>query len=85
MKKFVKVEQTVEVEVDEAKFTQDFMAEFREVMYPFASLNEHICHLGQLHARGLADDLSFIEGYGPAKAMGIRFRVVDAGEEIVPE
>jgi hypothetical protein len=63
----------VHVTVDKAKFTPEFMAEFRRNMFPFATIEEHIAHLGQLHARGIADDRSFIEGYGPAKEMGISF------------
>lgn len=31
--------------------------------------------LAQLHAREICDDDSFIEGYGPAQSMGIKFRI----------
>jgi hypothetical protein len=68
------VAQTIVVTVDETKFTSEFMREFRLHFYPFDTLDKHIEHLAQLHARGLAADHSFIEGYGPAKDMGIRFR-----------
>ena len=71
---------TVEVTVDETKFDETFMREFRAVMYPFKTLDQHIEHLGQLFARGIVDNFSFIEGYGPAKDMGISFRDLREGE-----
>lgn len=84
-KKKVAVQQVVEVEVDEAKFDEAFMTSFRETMYPFDTLDQHIEHLGQLFARGIAaNEHSFIEGYGVADGMGIRFRDLREGEtEIV--
>jgi len=71
--KEVTVTQRVHVTVDLAKFTPEFMAEFRESFYPFDTVDQHIAHLGQLHVRGLADHHSFIEGYGNADDMGIKF------------
>lgn len=61
----------VRVQVDETKFTEAFMAEFREHFFPFQTIEEHIEHLGQLAARGELN-LNFIEGYGPSALMGIR-------------
>jgi hypothetical protein len=74
IKKRVFVSQEVEVEVDETKFDEAFMQEFRESFYNFHTLDEHIEHLAQLMGRGLATGYSddFIEGYGRAKDMGIR-------------
>lgn len=83
MKKNVLVTQQVSVEVDEARFTPEFMAEFRASMYPFTRIEDHIEHLAQLYARGIYDDDSFIEGYGPAKEMGIKFKSVEQYEEIL--
>lgn len=80
---FVEVRQTVRVNVDESKFTPEFMAEFRASMYPFTSIAQHVEHLAQLYARGIYSDDSFIEGYGPAKDFGIRFDLVSASEELV--
>jgi uncharacterized protein (DUF2126 family) len=82
----VQVTQTVEVTVDEATFTPEFMAEFRQFFFPFETLDEHLEHLAQLHARGIASDFphAFIEGYGPPKDMGIRFEVTDQTEEVIP-
>jgi hypothetical protein len=79
MKRTVEVRHVVEVEIDESKFTPDFMREFRENFYDFASLNEHFEHLAQLYARGL--DRDFIEGYGPVEEMGISMRTVDIDAE----
>jgi hypothetical protein len=80
----VTVTQIVLVTIDESKFDATFMAEFRASFYPFTTVNEHLEHLGQLFARGLADNGDFIEGYGPAKDMGIRFKIVDDSSEISP-
>lgn len=77
----VRVEQIVEVSIDDTKFTPDFMAEFRRTMYPFDSVDRHIEHLAQLYARGVADEFSFIEGYGPASELGIKFRQVSQDVE----
>lgn len=83
MKKLVQVTQIVEVEIDEAKFTPDFMSSFNETIFD-ADLNDHFEHIAQLHARGIYDEFStFIEGYGPPKEMGIKARVKDHEIEIL--
>lgn len=69
----ITVEITVTVTIDESKFTDQFMREFRESFYPFITIQEHKEHLAQMYARGLINNHSFIEGYGPAKDMGISF------------
>lgn len=79
----VRVEQIVEVSIDETKFTPEFMAEFNLTMYRFGSLTKHIEHLAQLYARGIADEFSFIEGYGNASEFGIKFRQIDGYQEII--
>lgn len=83
MKREVEVRQTVVVGIDESKFDEAFMEEFRSTMYPFKTLDDHLKHLAQLHVRGLADNKSFIEGYGEAAEMGISFEVIDQAEELV--
>lgn len=78
----VTVTQTVSVELDDSKFTEEFMQEFRESFYPFYELSDHAEHIGQLAAREMFsayDD--FIEGYGPAKEMGIKAMVTDTDIE----
>ncbi len=67
------VHQYVRVIIDRKKFTQKFMREFRESFYKFNSIDEHLAHLAQLYARGLAHNDTFIEGYGNARGMGIKF------------
>lgn len=75
-KKEVLVNTIVSVEVDEAKFTPEFMAEFRASMYQFSTLDEHIEHLAQLYARGVVDAFTtFIEGYGPPADFGIKLAI----------
>jgi hypothetical protein len=59
----------VEITLDEAKFDEAFMSEFRRSFYQFHDIEEHAEHLAQLQARGLLD--FFTEGYGEIKAMGI--------------
>jgi hypothetical protein len=74
----IEVTQTIEVELDETKFDEAFMEEFRESFYQFDTIEEHAEHLAQLHARGIVelDSFSgeFIEGHGPSKDMGIKGR-----------
>jgi hypothetical protein len=82
-KKIVTVTFEVEVEIDgsnEAIFTEEWMAGFREVFYPFFEIDDHIKHLAQLHAREMSD--GFVEGYGPLKDCGIKMRTLDTYEEI---
>ena len=82
--KRVRVTQEVTVTVDETKFTPEFMAEFRASFFPFDTLEEHVEHLAQLAARGVADNGTFIEGYGPAADMGIRLDTTVEELEIQP-
>ena len=67
------VRQCVSVTVDETKFDQEFMEYFSQHHYYFRNLDEHLEHLGELYARGIVDNHSFIEGYGQASDMGISF------------
>jgi hypothetical protein len=64
---------SVELEIDKSKFDEAFMKEFREGFYDFDTLDEHVAHLAQLYLRGINDDRDFIEGYGEAEEMGIKF------------
>lgn len=65
----------VDVEIDETKFDETFLSEFRASFYPFYDIKDHVEHIAQLTARGLLDD--FTEGYGPIDDMGISARTVD--------
>lgn len=82
-KKTVYVTLTIDVEVDETKFTDEFMQEYRDSFYSFDTIDDHIKHLAQLHARGIYDSDSFIEGYGQASDMGIQLEHVDTEMDIV--
>ena len=83
MKRTVIVTQEVEVEVDETKFSPEFMTEFRESFYPFQTIDKHIEHLAQMEARGVIHGDSFIEGYGNPRDMGISIRIESCETEIV--
>lgn len=78
----VNVQQIVKVTVDEAKFTPEFMAEFRKYMQPFTTVDEHVKHLATLFALGVYDNSSFIEGYGNAKDFGIEFEALACEAEM---
>ena len=77
MRKFyVRVEHIVEVELDDTKFTPEFMAEFSATITDFDTLEQHAEHIAQLAARevyGLNRRVpsEFVEGYGPIGEMGI--------------
>jgi hypothetical protein len=64
MKKTVTITQEVEIEIDETKFTKEFMSEFRDSFYNFKTLDDHIKHLAQLSARGCIGSWGDVpEGY----------------------
>ncbi|WP_323034550.1 hypothetical protein [Pararhodobacter sp.] len=72
--KTVEVRQIISVTVDEDKFSEQFMEEFRASFYPFFDLDDHIQHLAQLTARDIITEWpkdQFVEGYGPLTDMGI--------------
>ncbi|MCK9615913.1 MAG: hypothetical protein M0R48_10585 [Candidatus Omnitrophica bacterium] len=80
----VEVTNTVEVTLDETKFTPEFMKAFSSYMWPVDDIEEHAIHLAQMHVRGMADwPSTFIEGYGPAEKMGISFRITDRSEKVI--
>lgn len=83
----VEVTQLVEVTLDESKFDEAFMEEFRHSFYQFDTIEEHAEHLAQLHARGVVelDSYSgeFVEGYGPQGEMGIKARTLDTDMQVV--
>lgn len=85
MKRLVEVTQYVTIQVDEAKFTPEWMEEFRRQFYGFDTIEEHLEHLAQLFARGVVYEFSqFIEGYGPPAEMGIKFEANDLSAEVTP-
>ena len=83
MTKEVEIRQTIQVTVDESKFTPEFMQSFRDSFFDFDSIEEHIEHLGRLHAGNFIDVSSFVEGYGYIREFGVNFEVVDYIAEIL--
>lgn len=75
-KHIVTVITTVEVTLDDAKFTPDFFAEYVSNFAPYDTVEDHAEHLAWVHATGVEDlDTSlnpFVEGYGPINDFGIR-------------
>ena len=76
----VHVNVMVEVELDEAKFDDAFMQEFRENFYPFESLEDHAKHIAQMEAREILKP--FTEGYGLLDKMGISARQIEWWQEV---
>jgi hypothetical protein len=80
----VEVVQTLDVTVDESKFTETFMADFRKSFYDFHTIDDHVKHLAQMYARGIVTPFTrFIEGYGTPEDIGLDIREVDQEEDIV--
>jgi hypothetical protein len=81
--KVVSVTQYIEVTIDETKFDADFFEQFNATIFDAGEeLDEHFKHLAQLNARGIYDNEDFIEGYGPAEDMGIKFKARDNDFEV---
>lgn len=80
MKFKIEVTQLVEIELDESKFTKEFMEEYNSYITYHGSLSDHAKHIAWLQATGRVDiEMSpeFIEGYGPSNEMGIKAKVID--------
>lgn len=79
MKKFeVEVIRTVTVELDETKFTEEFLDEFSKYISPsIDDLLTHVEHLAWAFAAGRVDNRQFIEGYGHTEDFCIRFEELD--------
>lgn len=78
----VEVTQAVVVDVDESKFTEEFMQAFREGFYDFDDIEDHVQHLAQMEARGLIGYDRFVEGYGDIREMGVKMFIEDQWEEL---
>lgn len=74
--RIVEVTFNVEVEMDDSKFTPEFMEEFRGSFFQMHTLDEHAEHLAWLAVRERLNE-DFTEGYGPLKDMGIKVTVRD--------
>lgn len=67
------VNQIITVEVDESKFTEAFLQEFRENFYDLETLDDHLQYLAELYGTGRIQGGAheFVEGYGRLGDMGI--------------
>ena len=79
---FVRVTQVVKVDLDETKFTPEFMAEFAGSISDFDCIEQHAEHIGQLAAREVYsfsqhNRKEFVEGYGPIGDFGIVASVIE--------
>ncbi len=72
------VNQTISVEVDESKFTPEFLSAFRESFYDLETLDDHYEFLAELYATGrIEHESDFVEGYGKLSDMGVKLRKID--------
>lgn len=82
----VTVRYEIVVNVDESKFTPEFMQDFNETIYPIESVEDHceelarrVMNLGHGIHKG---STVFLEGYGVAKEMGITAELTEEALEI---
>lgn len=83
MKRTVEVTFSIEVEVDESKFTPEFIDAFKKHFHDLDSIEEHIEYIAELHAKNRLD--SFTEGYGELSSMGIKAQINDVFAEVEGE
>lgn len=94
----VDVTQTIEVTLDDTKFTPEFFKEYNEsITYRGGddgdiewALRNHAEHLAWVHATGVEaldyvtpSAAAFVEGYGPASDMGIKAREIATETEVL--
>lgn len=73
MKKTVQLIVEIDVEVDEAKFTPEFMETYRSYINRTAyDIDDHIKQLAYVGVRDEPSGFDFVEGYGPIDQMGIK-------------
>lgn len=66
------VTSTINIELKEEAFTEQFMEDFRKSFFPFFDLEDHAKHIAQLLAREVIEEVEgkyrgveqFVEGYG---------------------
>ncbi len=86
MKKY-RVEKEIGIELDESKFTPEFLAAFDGHIFEMdGGIEGHRRRLVELYADGRIDNSSDVEGYGKLSDLGIRFtdiytEVIDEDEE----
>ena len=69
------VEQTFDITYDPTKFTPEFLEHFRQHFYDFETVDDHLNHIADCIARGIAyGPECFLEGYGKLSTFGITWR-----------
>ncbi|UTU08054.1 hypothetical protein CcrC1_gp368 [Caulobacter phage C1] len=83
----IEVKTIVRVEVDETKFTPEFMEEYSKYFNFRDTVEEHQEYLGRIFAAGIIDGFQeeFVEGYGKLKDMGIRLSLLQETAEVLHE
>lgn len=79
---YVRVKQIVAVQLDETKFTDQFMEQFASSISDFDCIEQHAEHIGQLAAREVYtfskySPKEFVEGYGEIGDFGIVADVIE--------
>lgn len=80
----VTVSTTVEVEIDDAKLTEEFQEQFNKNLFPLDGLDGHAKHLAVLHAREAIGWGGVVEGYGTLKDRGVSLTTSDVDVDLVP-
>lgn len=74
----------VDINYDPARFTDEFMEEFREHFYDYDTIEEHLEHIAYNYfVNGTSED-DFLEGYGVLKDFGIKFIGDHVATEVMP-
>lgn len=83
--KTVTVIKEIKVTVDETKFDAAFFRQFDESMFCLGEdMDEHMKNLAEKFVNGDAEgwEDDFLEGYGPLKDMGVKFKEISTATEI---
>ena len=88
MKRIVTVTHAVEIDVEEDQFTPDFMQRFSQLLYPFDTIDDHMCHLAILATTGVVEPLDHYrpgdaraEGYGDLYRFVNQIKVLESSAE----
>lgn len=86
MKKIVEIKHTVEIEVDESKFTEKFMEEYRQYICQLYTVEEHMENLVSYYCYPNFpyefDKSEFVEGYGKLYDLGVKFVLLNTETDI---
>ncbi|SDR07983.1 hypothetical protein [Pseudovibrio sp. Tun.PSC04-5.I4] len=70
----VELKSTILIDIDESKFTEEFMEQYRELIDPsFREVRDHAGLLAEFALGGIAENGDFVEGYGDLNQQGIKF------------